>query len=425
MHNTDVIVVGGGAVGLATAWYLRADGANVTVVDRMSVDEKASTGNAGMLVPSHVVPLSAPGVIAKGLKMLMNGGAPFHIKPRASAAFARWLWLFARHATDRHVAYAVPHLRDLSLASVEMFADLCGADSETGREFPDLVAAGFARTGLLTLHRTEKTRAEDYYVADVAERAGLTVDRMDAEATRALEPDIRTDIIGSAYFRQDAAIHPEKFIVALKKALVARGVTFVDGTVAGIDRRVGVLLKEPTVDGRRSLPADQYVIAAGAWSPQVVASLGFRLPVEPARGYGLTIKQHEAGIRIPCVLTDEKITVTPMAGELRFTGTLTLSGYDRRIETRRAEPIRHLAQLYAGPSVAIEKPQMWSGFRPASPDGLPMIGPVPGAPGVHLATGHGMMGVTLAPVTGRLIADRVAGRAPTIEDKAFLPGRFA
>lgn len=414
--NSDIVVVGGGAVGLCTAWYLSEAGARVTVVDRMRVDEKASVGNAGMLVPSHVVPLSAPGVVMKGLKMMMSASSPFRIAPRADRAFLRWLWLFNRHANRRHMAYGVPLLRDLSLKSVDLFRELCALEGLSG--------AGFAQTGLLNLYRGEAAMRDDLALADVAERAGLEIDRLDEAGVRALEPDIRVPVNGGVFYRQDASIHPEKFVVALAGMLAARGVEFVDATAGGIDRSVGVVLDGAAADGRRAIGGDRIVVAAGAWTPSLVRSLGLRLPVEPARGYSVTVREHDTSIRIPCVFTDEKITITPMAGELRFTGTLTLTGFNREVQTRRAEPIRRLAQTYAGPSMAIEKPEMWSGFRPASPDGLPMIGLVPGTRNVYVATGHGMLGVTQAPVTGRMLSAMMGGPALDLDPEPYNPGRF-
>ncbi len=450
-NSADVVVVGGGAVGLSTAWYLAEAGARVTVVDRMSLRDKASIGNAGLLVPSHVIPLSAPGVISKGLRWMLSARSPFHISPRLSADFLRWLWLFARHATPEHVAYGIPILRDLSMESLRLFDALCGedlaaangggadgsgaaapsgqatqADSAPGIA-PPLPGTGYSRTGLLMLHRGDTARRDNLHEADLAEGAGLDLRRLSEPEARALEPDIRTEISGGVFYATDAAIHPERFLSVMETALRARGVQFVDATALRLDRQVGVVLDGAAEDGRRSIGGDFVVVAAGAWTPHLVKTLGtgLRLPVEPARGYSLTVNTHEAAIRIPCVMLDERITVTPMAGALRFSGTLTLSGFDRRVEERRMETIRRLAQLYAGPSLAIEKPAVWTGFRPASADGLPIIGPIPGAPRFSVATGHGMLGVTQAPVTGRLMADLLAGRSPILDPTPFAPGRFA
>jgi len=418
--RADVVVVGGGAIGLSTAWYLAEAGARVTVVDRMSAADKASTGNAGMLVPSHVIPLSAPGVISKGLRWMLSASSPFHISPRLSADFLRWLYLFARHATPQHVAYGIPILRDLSMESLRLFDALCG----DGAPLP---GTGYSRTGLLMLHRGDTARRDNLHEADLAEGAGLDLRRLSEPEARALEPDIRTDITGGVFYATDAAIHPERFLSAMEAALRARGVQFVDATALRLDRQVGVVLDGAAEDGRRSIGGDFVVVAAGAWTPSLIKTLGtgLRLPVEPARGYSITVNTHEATIRIPCVMLDERITVTPMAGALRFSGTLTLSGFDRRVEERRLETIRHLAQLYAGPSLAIEKPPVWTGFRPASADGLPIIGSVPDAARFFVASGHGMLGVTQAPATGRMVADLISGRAPILDPKPFAPGRFA
>ena len=428
--RADVVVLGGGAVGLSTAWYLVEAGARVTVIDRMSAGDKASTGNAGMLVPSHVIPLSAPGVISKGLRWMLSSSSPFHISPRVNLDFLRWLWIFARHANPKHVAYGIPILRDLSMESLRLFDTLCGGDgpgaSPGTASTPPLPGTGYSRTGLLMLHRGDVARRDNLHEADLAEGAGLDLRRLSEAEARALEPDIRTNITGGVFYATDAAIHPERFLAAMETALRARGVEFVDASALRLDRQVGVVLDGTAEDGRRSIDGDFVVVAAGAWTPGLIRTLGtgLRLPVEPARGYSITVKTHDAAIRIPSVLMDERITVTPMAGEIRFSGTLTLSGFNTRVEARRVESVRHLAQLYAGPSLTIEKPGVWAGFRPASPDGLPIIGPVPGAERFLLASGHGMLGVTQAPITGHLIADILSERTPILDPRPLLPSRF-
>jgi D-amino-acid dehydrogenase len=181
------------------------------------------------------------------------------------------------------------------------------------------------------------------------------------------------------------------------------------------------------VSGER-IEADTVVLAAGAWTPKLARSLGVRLPVQPAKGYSLTLpsSQGSPAPTLPMILAEEKVTLTPLAGHLRFAGTLALAGYDPSVDVRRAEPIRAQVLRYL-PHLSpedVRRTPVWSGFRPASPDGLPLVGRLRTAPGVVVASGHGMMGVTLAPATGRLVADLLTGSPPVVDPVPLDPNRF-
>lgn len=396
----DVLVVGGGVVGMSCAYYLQKAGSRVLIVDRGRYSEAASSGNAGMIVPSHIVPLSAPGVISKGIKWLMNPESPLYIKPSANPKFMKWLWLFQKHCTADHVAYSVPILRDLSLQSLSLFGEIC---AEPG--FEDV---GLAHDGLLMLHRSEYARKDNLELADLAEAAGLDIARLDRDETLALEPALKTDITGSVYFKQDASIHPERFVRALEKALLEGGAKIVDGVVKAFGTSSPSEVEVTTSVGK--FTANHVVLASGAWTSEMASKLGQSISVQPAKGYSITVPVSKPSLRIPCILADEKVTITPMPGCIRFGGTLALQGFDASIDERRASPIRRQAEVYTEGS---EKVATWAGFRPASPDGLPFIGALPNHPNVFVASGHGMMGVTLGPVTGKLIAELISGQNPS------------
>ncbi|MDA0873861.1 MAG: FAD-dependent oxidoreductase [Bacteroidetes bacterium] len=414
----DSIIVGGGVVGLSCARTLQEQGARVLVIDRGRYREAASTGNAGMIVPSHIVPLSAPGVIAKGMKWLMNPESPLYIKPSANPDFVRWLWAFQQHCTEAHVAHGVPVLRDSILASLELLDAWC-AD-------PAFKTAGLAHTGLLMLHDGEKARKENLELAEQAEEAGLEIERLDRDATLALEPALRTAITGSVYFRQDARVDPEGLLRALDAHVQAAGVTILDGTVRSLQKNGSRVVGVKTEDG--AYEADQLVLAAGSWTPQLTKGLGTRLLLQPAKGYSVTIPDAahggvDTGMHIPCLVTDQKISITPMPGGIRFSGTLGLQGYDLSVDERRAGPIRRHAALYCGEDT-VAPIDTWAGLRPASPDGLPYIGALPGMDNVWVASGHGMLGVTMAPITARLLADLMGGKTPSFDPTPFRVDRF-
>ena len=406
----DVVIAGGGVVGLCSAYYLQKTGVSVLIVDRGRYSEAASTGNAGMIVPSHIVPLSAPGVIAKGLKWLMNPESPLYIKPSANPKFMKWLWLFQKHCTAEHVARSIPILRDLSLMSRELFSDVCALEG-----FEDV---GLAHDGLLMLHRSDYAKKDNLELADLAEEAGLEISRLNAQETMDLEPALKSELTGSVFFKQDASIHPERFMRALESHLRAAGVHFLDAEVKSFERSGGNVQAVGTTKGR--FASKHVVLAAGSWSPFLASKLGSNMSVQPAKGYSITVPISEPSLKIPCILTDDKVTITPMPGCLRFGGTLALQGYDDSVDERRASPIRRLAETYCE---GVDKVPTWAGFRPASPDGLPFIGALSGAPNVFAATGHGMMGVTLGPVTGKLISELIEGRLTSLDVTPFASDR--
>jgi D-amino-acid dehydrogenase len=414
----DITIIGGGIVGLSCAKTLADAGARVAVVDRGRYTESASTGNAGMIVPSHIVPLSAPGVIAKGMKWLMNPESPLYIKPSTDPAFVKWLWAFQKHCTQAHVDHGVPVLRDSILASLSLLDAWCA--------LPGFEGAGLAHTGLLMLHHGDKARQENLELADVAEAAGLDIERLDRDATLEKEPALKTDISGSVYFRQDARVDPEGLLRAMEAHVKELGVSIVEGAVSKLQKKgssvVGVQV------GDRILESDQLVIAAGSWTPQLTKGLGTKLLLQPAKGYSVTIPSAEyggvdTGMHMPCLVTDEKISITPMPGGIRFSGTLGLQGYDLSVDERRAAPIRRHAARYCG-AEHVAPLATWAGLRPASPDGLPYAGRLPSMDNVWVASGHGMLGVTMGPITGRLIADQIGGNEPTIDPSPFRVDRF-
>ena len=306
---------------------------------------------------------------------------------------------------------AAPILRDLSLASTDGFAAMQEIIGDVG----------YVQTGLLMAYHTEKGRAENLKAAALAEDAGLAVERLGAEAARTLEPALLPPCDGAVLYRQDGRVDPEALLHRLATYLRNQGVAIQEGvTAAGFETQGDRVQSVHTATG--PIHADEVVLAAGAWTGRLASALGLRVPVQPARGYSVTVPAPDGGPRLPTILTDEKLTITPMPGRLRFAGTLALAGFDATVDARRAAPIQALAERYA-PDAAEHAP-VWSGFRPCSPDGLPIIGRSPRHRNLTLATGHGMMGITLAPITGDLVAHLVSGTTPPLDVRPLAPDRF-
>lgn len=419
--QTDVLVVGAGAVGLSTAYYLEKAGAEVCVVDRGSFGSGCSFGNAGLLAPSHVVPLAAPGVILQGLKWMFRPKSPFYIKPRLDPQLWAWLWAFKRHCTEVHVQRCIPLLKELHIHSRDLTAQLA---REERLDFE------YQQQGLVVLFH-EAGRRECEQLCHTTSSLGMQARLLNGPAeVRELDERIHTTAAGGLLISEDALLHPEKFMDQLAHLLQRRGVRFLpEAGVQELARQNGRVHEVATAAGRIS--AREVVLAAGSWTTGLAATMGVRVPIQPGKGYSITFRKPHGTPRIPLLLHEARVAVTPFQDRLRLAGTMEFAGFDLSINQRRVDAIleavpRYLPNLET-PDLVTSKDdgtEVWTGLRPCTPDGLPILGRAPGLPNVTLAAGHAMMGISLAAVSGRLAADIVLGKHPFLDVAALRPERF-
>lgn len=413
--SQEILIVGGGVVGLSAAHYLAQDGHAVRVLERDdSLAQSCSEGNAGMIVPSHFIPLAAPGVITQGLKWMFNPKSPFFLRPRLSPSLARWIWLFTKHSTKKHVANTQELLRDLSLESRRLHVEL----AKSG-EFP------LVEKGLLMLCQSDEGLEEEAEVAEHAHRLGLEGEVCDPKRIRELDPDAEIKAKGAVWWPQDCHLSPGDFIAALRKSITANGGTFIRGEAKTIETDGDRITSVTTTDGQRH-EAETMVLAGGIDTTDLARQVGLALPMQGGKGYSVTLPEPVANPRLCSLLKEGRVAVTPMGEKLRVAGTMEICGKDTSINrTRLQGVIEWFCRFYPQYTPAdFEGLDPWVGLRPCSPDGLPYLGRAPKIPNLVIATGHAMMGLSLAPVTGRLVADLISDNKPSIDLSQLAPSRF-
>jgi D-amino-acid dehydrogenase len=412
-----VLIIGAGVIGLSTAYYAARKGHQVTVVDRHAARrDGCSFGNAGLIVPSHITPLAAPGMIALGLKWMWDPESPFYIQPRLSAELLSWGIKFWRAATPERVRCAAPLIRDLSLASRTCFEELAQLP---GNDF------GLVKKGLLMLCKSQHSLDDEAKTAEQARKLDIPAEVLTAGQTAVLDPNITMDIAGSVHFPLDCHFSPDRFMGALQEAASSAGVQFAWETkVAGWQTQAGGIGGVATDRGVMS--ADEYVLCGGSWSPEIARDLELNIPTQAGKGYSLTLANPPQLPAISSILTEARIAVTPLGSALRIGGTMEIAGLNEDINWVRVQGIMKAVPKYY-PKFKPEHfkgIQPWCGLRPCSPDGLPYVGRTRRYRNLLLATGHAMMGMSLGPITGNLVSQLISGEVPSIPIDQLSPDRY-
>jgi D-amino-acid dehydrogenase len=378
-----------------------------------------SYGNAGMVVPSHFVPLAAPGMVALGLKWMWNPESPFYIKPRLDPGLIDWSWKFWRAATPAHVQRSAPLLRDLGFASRACFEELA--------ELPETDFA-FVQRGLLMLCKTPHTLEEEAKFAARANTLGVPAQVLDAQALRRLEPDVTMDVAGGVYFPKDCHLSPNRFMAGLQRLCTQLGVRFAwNADVRELVRAGSPAVIKAVKTNDAEFSGDEFVVCGGAWSPALARQLDLKIPMQAGKGYSLTLPNPRELPQLCAIFTEARVAVTPMAGALRFGGTMEIAGLNEEINPVRVQGIiKSVSKYYPlfGPQDFQGIPP-WRGLRPCSPDGLPYVGRTAKCKNLSIATGHAMMGLSLGPITGQLMSELLDGRKPSIDLQLLNPDRYA
>ncbi|MGN8056317.1 NAD(P)/FAD-dependent oxidoreductase [Pedobacter sp. 22163] len=406
-----VLIIGGGIVGLTSAYYLQKKGYEVTVLDKGDITDNCSFGNAGMIVPSHFVPLAAPGMIKQGIRWMFDSKSPFYVRPSLNGNLINWGLKFMKHATAKHVSQSAAPLRDLSLLSKKLYEGLA---KEPDFDFE------LTNNGILAFYKTEKAGEEEAHLAARAIELGLDMAVLTADECRALQPDLKLDVLGAVHYRCDAHLYPTKLMNALLQYLLNNGVKIERGrAVDKIETAGNRIMKVFT--GNTAWEADQYVLATGSWSPAVAKMADVKISLMPGKGYSFMEPEPQQRLTIPALLCEARVAITPMNGQIRYGGTMELDKINTRINMQRVKGIVESVPAYfpdLKPALPAEK-DIWYGFRPSSPDGLPYIGRSEKRENLIIATGHGMMGLSLGPATGLLVSQIASGMATDLKMEPF------
>lgn len=416
MANTEtVIVVGGGVIGIACAHYLRQAGLDVTVVDQGKIAQACSRSNCGYICPSHVQPLTEPGAFGLAIRSMFNSQSPFRVKPQLDPGLWHWMMQFARRCTHAQVLRAGKSLQAILDASMEEYRrllPLLSAETE------------WRENGLLYVLQTQRG-LEDFARHDdlTTKHFGVQSKRLSGTELANFDDGFVPNLAGAFWYPGDGSVSPEGLNRAWLASTRTQGVDYIeDCQVHSILKDSGRVVGLETDQGE--LSADQFVFALGAWSKRWASSLGGSIPVQPGKGYSVTFARPQDAPKYPTLFPEHKIGVSPFERTMRLGSMMEFAGYDATIPPARIAQLRDSARPYLKCDVDGEAIDTWYGWRPMTWDSLPIIGRAGSLSNAYLATGHNMLGLSLAPSTGRLISEMVVDADPHIAPDPYSPSRF-
>ncbi len=409
-------IIGGGVIGLCSAYYLQKDGHEITVIERGGITDGCSFGNMGYMSPSHFIPLASPGIIAEGIKHMFSSNSPFYIKPRLNLDLMQWGFHFWKNSNARTVKTNAPHLNSILQLSRNLINDM---RNEIGDVFD------MEEKGCLMMCKQQKALDHEFHLADDAEKFGLKVERLNAQQVQALEPDVELDIAGAVHFKDDCHFNPGKMMATLQQYLVGKGVQFQLHTTVTVFFKTNKIINAVITD-KGIFQAEQIVLATGSWLPEVAKMMGIKLLLQAGKGYSYTYPHVEKNIKYPAILVDGRCAITPWGKQLRIGGTMELSGINNKVLINRMQGIYQSATNFY-PGLKIDFPpedKIWNGLRPVTPDGLPYIGKVRHFENVVIAGGHAMLGISEGTGTGKLVSEIIQAKTTSINMNAFSVHRF-
>mgnify|MGYP001602511285 FL=1 len=411
----DVLIIGGGPIGLSCAYYLLKSGRKVTILDAKEIGKGSGSGNAGHIVPSHIIPLAAPGVVTSALKWMLDPkNSPFGLKIRLDPKYIWWLIQFAAACNEANVQRALEPMKSLGQLSADNFAKIIAEEK---------FECHYRQTGFLNLYKNQNAFDEGRHEAKFMQKHGIPVEVYDKSRVGEVEPAVREDVLGGMHFTSDAHLNPAIFLQLLGERLRAMGAEVFENTpVTGFESAGEKIRVVKTRVGK--FEAEQVILAAGAWSPIVARDLRLDIPVQPARGYSLTASAIKHMPRQALILGDRRVAVSPFGDLLRVTGRLEVGEFSTMPNPRWIQRLENFAREYIQLDEKLDIQETWAGLRPVTPDGMPIIGRSPLYSNLTVATGHAMLGLSLGPGTGQVVAELVNGRETAFDLNPLRVERF-
>ncbi len=411
-----VLIVGGGVIGVACAYFLNLAGFRVTVIDRGEIGAECSKGNCGLVCPSHVLPLAEPGAIGAAAASMLKPGGPFHVKPRMDMALWKWMASFAKRCNQSDMLASARAIQPLLTSSLALYEQLVAEER---------LACEFHKQGLLFVYRSRQNLdSYDQTNQLLAEKFDEPAKKLTGQQLADFEPALVDGLAGAWYFEHDAHLRPDRLMASWRDLLCDRGVRFIEHReLDRFDVHSGKV-SVATASGEQ-FGADLFVVATGARTPQLESVLKRRVPIEPGKGYSITVDRPSNCPTYPMIFPERRVAVTPMDSGLRLGSIMEFAGFDETIRPERLRLLTAATQEYLRDIQLDESwPEKWFGWRPMTYDSTPVIGRCPGFDNVYLATGHNMLGLSMAPATGKLLAELVAGQETHIDALPYRVDRF-
>jgi D-amino-acid dehydrogenase len=413
-NTTDVVVIGGGVIGVCTAYFLAKGGRSVSIIEKGEICSGCSYGNACLITPSHSIPLPGPGVIRQALKWLLWEDSPFLIRPRLDFGLFSWMIRFAMACRKGPLNAAIPVLRDLTRSSLKLFEELI--DDEQ-------LSFNLDRRGLMSVYTTEAGFEKGRREAALLTKHGFDSKILDGRQARALEPALVESIAGVVYHAEDAHGDSYRFVQQMAGALRKFEIqihtqTNAIGWVGDGKGPIRIQTDKGEFIGR------DIVIATGAWAPNLVLKLGWRIPIQPGKGYSVTMDCPPVCPVVPLMNMERRVAITPIGQRLRFAGTMEFAGYDLSLKQRRVDSVRRAGEKIIPEIENPKNVERWCGLRACTPDGLPIIDRMPHHKNIYVSTGHALLGYTLGPISGKILSELIIHGRSSTPAKALALDRF-
>ena len=412
--SKSATIIGAGVIGAFTAYYLLEKGWSVTIIDKERFGQGSSKGNCGLIVPNHILPLNNPGRLLKAILGMLKADAPLHVKPQFNINLIKWFINFARQCNQKDILTSAEGRHALLQSSFKLYPAVI--DNEK-------ISCDWTTGGSLHAFQSAKQWAAYKATDALLRNYGIAAEQINREAILALEPALGDDLVGGWHYRNTAHLRPEKLLQEIHRILSEKGARIIENEeitrfATKNDRVSGVRIKDEMIS------ADDFVVATGAWTPMFEKTLGCRIPIQPGKGYSVTMKRPQNCLGRPVFFEEKNVVATPWQGYFRLGGTMEFTGYDSSLSPKRLDALTRAAACYFRDFKAEDIEEEWSGFRPMTYDGLPIIDRSPRLKNVMIAAGHNMTGLSMGPGTGKLVAEMLNNELPHVDPQPYGAGRF-